>query len=389
MDQKQVEKRLKWLDEQRIKDSEKLQTLLERNKHLEESIEKLDKKILGLADETSRAAALATRIHKMDDALAKHRNEISRQLKDVEERRTEKEKSLEDLRKTDLKGFSKRLDDVRKELLRLEKFEQLLENRREEEVRINNELNTIKEQQERMVEEFETGKRATVSLNENQKHVGKRLTKTENLLERHKKGIDGANSRLESLENMSRRLDVRANEFQASNKERSESQELWMESQGLKIVEFEKTLKEWGQSHSAFEKRAETIDERIITYEETHRILKQMQSDLEEVIERLERRITEVGEMQRLAEDRMKHNWGEFQSEDHRRWSTYTLTMDERRNEHTRLHEKLRSESDENASKLTNGLDRLGEIEVSDRRRLAELLSTLREWMTELDSRGR
>jgi chromosome segregation ATPase len=389
MDQKQVEKRLKWLDEQRIIDSGQLQVLLDRNKHLEESIEKLDQKIITLSEETSRAAVLATSIHKMDDALAKHRNEISRQLKDVEERRTEKEKSLETLRKTDQKVFSKKLEDVRKELLRLDKFEQLLENRREEEIRINNEIIAIKEHQERMVEDFETGKRTTVSLSENQKHVGKRLTKTESLLERHKKGLDGANTRIESLENLSRRLDVRANEFQASDKERREAQELWMESQGLKIVEFEKTLKEWGQSHSAFEKRAETSDERMIAYEETHRNLKQMQSDLEEVIEKLERRITEVGEMQRLAEDRMKHNWGEFQSEDHRRWSTYTLTADERRNEHARLHDKLRSESDEIASKLTNGLDRLGEIEVSDRRRLAELLSTLREWMTELDSRGR
>ncbi|NOR89587.1 MAG: hypothetical protein GQ524_04965 [Anaerolineales bacterium] len=389
MDQKQVEKRLKWLDEQRIKDSEQLQALLDRNKILEESIEKLDQQILGLSDETSRAAALATRIHQMDDALAKHRNEISRQLEAVEERRTEKEKSLEAIRKTDQKGLSKKLDDVRKELSRLEKLEQLLESRREEEIRINNELNTIKEQKERMVEEFEAGKRTMVSLGENKKHVGKRLTRIESQLERHKKGLDGANTKVESLDSLSRRLEVRANEFQASEKERRESQELWMESQGLIIVEFEKTLKEWGQSHSAFEKRAEEIDERMVAYEETHRILKQMRSDLEEVIERLERRITEVGEMQRLAEDRMKHNWGEFQSEDHRRWSTYTLTMDEQRNEHKRLHDKLRSESEEISSNLTSGLDRLGEIEVSDRRRLAELLSTLREWMTELDSRGR
>jgi chromosome segregation ATPase len=389
MDQKQVEKRLKWLDEQRIKDSEQLQALHDRNTYLEESIEKLDQKILGLSDETSRAAALAARIHQMDDALAKHRSEISRQLKDVEERRTAKEKSLEVLRKTDQKEFSKRLDNVRKELLRLEKFEQLLENRRKEEIRINKELNTLKEKQENAFEAYETGKRTTVSLGENKKHVGKRLTKIESQLERYKKGLDGVNTKIESLDNLSRRLEVRANEFQASEKERRETQELWMESQGLTIVEFEKTLKEWGQSHSAFEKRAEAIDERMVAYEETHRILKQMQNDLEEVIERLERRITEVGEMQRLAEDRMKHNWGEFQSEDHRRWSTYTLTMDERRNEHTRLHDKLRSESDEISSNLANGLDRLGEIEVSDRRRLAELLSTFREWMTELDSRGR
>ena len=162
-----------------------------------------------------------------------------------------------------------------------------------------------------------------------------------------------------------------------------------MESQDLKIVEFEKTWKEWGQRTSAFEKRAEAIDDRMVAYEETHRILRKMQGDLEEVIERLERRITEVGEMQRLAEDRMKHNWGEFQSEDHRRWSTYTLSLDERWNEHNRMHEKLRSDIDGIYPNLSDGLDRLGEIEGSDRRRLAELLSTIREWMTELDSRGR
>lgn len=389
MDQKQVEKRLKWLDEQRIKDSEQLQALIDRNKYLEESIEKLDRKFLALSDETSRTAALATKINQMDDALAKHRNEISRQLKDVEERRSEKEKHLEALRKTDQKGFSKRLDDVRKELLRLEKYEQLLDDRREEELRIYKEFNSIKDQLEHMIEALKTEKRKAVSLGENQKQVGKRLTKIESLNERQKKGLDGVNARVESLESLSHRLEVRAKEFQVSEKERFETQELWMESQGLKIVEFEKSWKEWGQRYSAFEKRAETIDERMIAYEETHRILRQMQSDLEDVLERLERRITEVGEMQRLAEDRVKHSWGEFQSEDHRRWSTHTLTLDERWNEHTRLHDKLRSDTDEMSSNLTDGLDRLVEIEGSDRRRLAELLSTLREWMTELDSRGR
>jgi chromosome segregation ATPase len=389
MDQKQVEKRLKWLDDERIKESEQLQALIDRNKYLEESIEKLDRKILGLSDETSRAAALATKISQMDDALAKHRNEISRQLKDAEERRTEKEKHIEALRKTDQKGFSKKLDDVRQELLRLEKFEQLLEDRREEELRINKEFNSIKGSLELMIDELKSEKRKAVSLKENQKQVGKRLTKSESLNERQKKGLDGVNARLESLESLSRRLEVRANEFQASEKERSETQELWMESQDLKIVEFEKSLKEWGQRYLVFEKRAEMIDEQMIAYDKTHRMLMKMQNDLEDVLERLERRITEVGEMQRLAEERMKHSWGEFQSEDHRRWSTYTLTLDERWNEHMRLHDKLRTEIEEMSSNLRIGLDRLGEVEGSDRRRLAELLSTLREWMTELDTRGK
>ena len=325
----------------------------------------------------------------MDDALSKHRKEISRQLKDVEERRTKKEKHIEALRKTDQKGFSKRLDDVRKELFRLEEFEQMLGDRREEERRLSNDLITIKEQQEHRYEEFKTEKQKTLSLNENQKQVSKRLSWIDSHIEKQKKSIDGAGDRIEALESLSRRLDVRATEFQASEKERFETQEIWMESQGLKIVEFEKSWKEWGKRHLSFEKRAEMIDERMIAYEETHRILRTMQTGLEDVIERLERRITEVGEIQRLAEGRMKHDWGEFQSEDHRRWSTYTLTLDERWNEHSRLHGKLRSEIDEMTSVMSSIREQLDEIHGSDKRRLAELLSTLREWMTEVDSRGR
>ncbi|MGB2896931.1 MAG: hypothetical protein WBB65_12290 [Anaerolineales bacterium] len=389
MDEKQVEKKLKWLDEQRIKDSEQFQVLLNRNKFLEESIEKLDRKILELSDETSRAAAFASRIHQMDDALSKHRQEISRQLNDVEERRTKKEKHIEAIRKTDQKGFSKRLDDVRKELLRLEEFEQLLGDRREEERRLSNDIITIKEQQEHRYEEFKTEKQKTLSFNENQKQVSKRLSKIDSLIEKQKKSIDGASERIEALESLSRRLEVRAAEFQASEKERLETQEIWMEGQDLKIVEFEKSWKEWGKRYLSFEKRAEIINEQMIAYEETHRILRKMQTSLEDVIERLERRITEVGEIQRLAEDRMKHNWGEFQSEDHRRWSTYTLTLDERWNEHARLHGKLRSEIDEMTPAMSNILEQLEEIHGSDKRRLAELLSTLREWMTEVESRGR
>ena len=127
----------------------------------------------------------------------------------------------------------------------------------------------------------------------------------------------------------------------------------------------------------------------MIAYEETHRVLRKMETNIDEIMERLERRITEVGEMQRLAEERMKHSWGEFQSEDHRRWTTQTLVLDERWNEHTRRHDRLNSVSEETSLSLGALLDRFDEIEVSEKRRLAELLSTIREWLTEVDSRNR
>ena len=389
MDQKQIEKRIEWLDKQRIKDSEQLLALIEKNRFLEESLEKLDRKILGLSDEASRVAALATKINQMDDVLSKHRNEISRQLKDVEERRTEKEKHLETLRKTDQKAYSLRLDDVREELSRLDEFEQQIEHRKQEELRINKEINAIKVQIQAEQKEQKAEKRKGISTQENLKQAGKRIVKIESLSEKQKKDLDAASARIESLESHCRRLEVRADEFQASEKERFEAQKLWTESQDLRIDAFEKSWKELEKSNEAFEKRAEAIDERMIAYEETHRVLRKMETNIDEIMERLERRITEVGEMQRLAEERMKHSWGEFQSEDHRRWTTHTLALDESWNEHTRRHDRLNSVSEETSLSLGALLDRFDEIEVSEKRRLAELLSTIREWLTEVDSRNK
>ena len=389
MDQKQIEKRLEWLDKQRIKDSEQLLALIEKNRFLEESLEKFDRKILGLSEEASRVAALATKINQMDDVLSKHRSEISRQLKDVEERRTEKEKHLETLRKTDQNAYSKRLDDVREELSRLDEFEQQVEHRKQEELRINKELNAIKVQIQAEQKEQKAEKRKAISTQENQKQAGKRIINIESLSEKQKKDLDDASARIESLESNFRRLEVRADEFQASEKERFEAQKLWTESQDLRIDAFEKSWKELEKSNEAFEKRAEAIDERMIAYEETHRVLRKMETNIDEIMERLERRITEVGEMQRLAEERMKHNWGEFQSEDHRRWTTHTLALDESWNEHTRRHDRLNSVSEKTSLSLGALLVRFDEIEVSEKRRLAELLSTIREWLTEVDSRNR
>jgi chromosome segregation ATPase len=388
MEEKQVEKRLQWLDEQRIKDSEQIQALTEKNKFLLESIEKLDRKVQDLSDEASRIAALATKIHQMDDVLSKHRNEISRQLKDVEERRSAKEQSLETLRKTDQKAYSKKLDEVRKELVRLDEFEQQIENRRQEEARINKDVSAIKIDLETFEKEQKAEKRKTITSRETLKQAGKRITKMESLSEKQNKELDAAEARIEALESNCRRLEVRANEFQASEKERFEAQKIWTESQDLRIDEFDKAWKELIQSNQAFEQRAEEIDERMIAFEETHRVLRQMESSLEEIMERLERRITEVGEMQRLAEERMKHSWGDFQSEDLQRWTTYTLTLDERWNEHNRMHSKLAAKTEDTSMTLVNVLDRLEDVETSDKRRLAELLSTIREWLTETDSRN-
>ncbi len=59
------------------------------------------------------------------------------------------------------------------------------------------------------------------------------------------------------------------------------------------------------------------------------------QQTVEELTQKVERRINEITEIQRLAEERFRQEWVTFKADDQKRWTNYTLTLEEQRNETT------------------------------------------------------
>ena len=143
MDEQQVEKRFKWIDDERRKDKAETKKALEKIGDVEKLLGGQSEQIKEITSEVSRLAALTTRIHQMDETLSKHRIEVSKQLDIAEERRTAKEQQNEELRKVEQHSAASTLDDIRTELSKLTQIEQTLENRREEEIRISKVLGKL------------------------------------------------------------------------------------------------------------------------------------------------------------------------------------------------------------------------------------------------------
>ena len=224
------------------------------------------------------------------------------------------------------------------------------------------------------------------SMEEGRKHDSKRLTDIQADASDLRERIELLRASFESMDDRLARNEVRLGQIVGGESERREAQELWMEHQAAKLVEFEREWKTWAGRFEDFEKRAAEIDERTLAYDETYRTLRQLQTDLSSALERLDRRIHEIGEMQRLAEDRSMQEWATFQADEQKRWNTHKLTNDERWREHTRAHEKLVAEVGslgENVKELMLGF---GEMRENDRQRVLELLSSLREWAADIES---
>ncbi|NIS81455.1 MAG: hypothetical protein GTO14_14915 [Anaerolineales bacterium] len=385
MEAEQIEKRLEWLDEQRRKDAEEISRLKEKISSMEETLEKQTQQGVELSGEMTRLSALASRIHQIDDTLVGHRKEVSRQLKDAEERRTEKEKAIEKLRKVDLKEQAKAMDDLRSDLSKLSEVREMLDSRSKEEIRITRDLDGMKKRIEDFMATDDNRARTFASIEEGRKQDAKRVADLQTEASELRMKTDRFHGELDTVEDRVRRLEVRTAEISASESEVREAQNLRFEQQNLKLVEFERAWKGWEDRFDAFEKRGGELDERMLIYEEIYRNLKQMKDDLDAIIERLERRINEITEMHRLNADRMKQEWTTFQADDQKRWNTYKLTSDEQWREHNRLHEKIASQLeilDENAS---NALRTLSEIQGADHQRLMHMIAMFREWAVDAE----
>jgi chromosome segregation ATPase len=159
----------------------------------------------------------------------------------------------------------------------------------------------------------------------------------------------------------------------------------FIKKQQLIDTEREHKWKEWQSRFELIESQTDELMNYLQILDSTNRSIQSTQKSVEELSEQVERRINEITEMQRLAEDRFRQEWVTFRSDDQKRWTNYTLTMEEQRGELQRQQDKMRD-------RMTNLEDETQEIEdlieqmnEQTNKRLQSLLSAVHEWVTNFE----
>ncbi len=384
----QVEKRLTWLDEQRRRDAEALGRVHDQLAGLQETLSQQSRQLKEMSSELTRLGALSTRINQFDETLTKQRQDFSRQLEEANERRAEREREIEELRKTELEEIKKAIDALEVEIGRFDPLDTAIEARREEDIRLTRELDALEKRLEDLTSNTEDRSRAIVSLEESRKQDNRRITDLQSEASDLRGRTDAVRGAVDAIEDRIRRIDTRVSEVASGESERREAQATWTERQTLKLAEFERSWKEWQERFEAFEQKAADLDERKLAYEETYREMKSLRDELKGVVERLDRRINEISEMQRLAEDRLKQEWTSYQADAQKQWNTFKLTHDEEWREHKRLHEKLSLELQTLDENSVEALERVAEVREVSSQRILDLLAVVREWAAEVEARA-
>lgn len=387
MEPKQIEKRLNWLDEQRRKETDLVVGLQERLTVALDQIENQGKQIEDLSSEVAHISAQTSRISQFDDDLSKQRNDFSRRIDELLEQQAKRDRQHEKTKTDDREEIAKAISGLRVEIEELEEIQPILEARRQEEIRISSQIDELAKSIDRSISIDEDTKRSISRIDESRKMERKRVTDLQVESTDLRKRVDSLRGTLDAVEDRSRKYETKLSDVTDSETMRSESQKLWIEQQELQLVEFEKEWKTWQKSFEEFQKNAEQLDERLLKYDENYRSMLQTRNELDKIVDKLERRISEISEIQRINEDRLKQDWSVFIADDTKRWNTHKLNNDEQWREHNRLHDKILNDIHDQSEDIKESMHSLTRLTDQSQKRVLDLLRTVQDWATEVESK--
>lgn len=382
MDFEQIVKRLQWLDEEHRKDKAAIIELEERIASYEANLDTVAKQIKPLEKQIAALLPNSARIDQFEVIVANQREEMKIALEELEKKYQKREKDLTKQHQKDLEPLNKEIDQIKKALTEIAPLKRELKARALEETRLHQEIKELRPPIDEAKRAAEEATRVQRVFDENRKQDMKRIADLQGELTALRKRIDETRSRIDTSADSFKHLETRIKELMVSEAERKAVQNEFIEKQSVAHLDRERAYKEWSKSYADFQAQVEKLEAQSLALEETLRSAKRAQETYNELNSKLERRINEVTEMQRLAEDRLRQEWVTFKADDQKRWTGYTLSLDESGKDLRKSIQKLedRIRALDEAQQTTQ--DQLHQTAETTEAQLQELMNVAHEWMS-------
>ncbi len=240
---------------------------------------------------------------------------------------------LEKIYRAEIRSLDTPIGELRKEIEQLPELKRNLKLRMDEEIRLSRMIDEVRNRIETMRRSEEEYTHTIRLLDDGRRQDFKRLTDLSGEVSAVRKRTDDHGGRIDLTVATMKKLETRLNELAAVESERREAISNFMDSQALREVERERIWKEWQTRFEQVETQATDIESSLQALDATQRAVKRSQQTVDELTQKVERRVSEITEMQRLADERFRQEWVTFKSDDQKRWTNYTLTMEEQRSE--------------------------------------------------------
>jgi len=385
MENEQLEKRIKWLDDERRKDKAIISELGDRLEELEAKLDTASRKQTEFDSDITRLRTSITRVDDFDNGLADFRLERKKELKDFEKLTKSWINDAKKNLRAQIQGIETGQKSLMEDYKQVKDLDKKMTTRIEEETRFNAVLREMEKDVGDIDQQYKEYIRYSRSAKEERLKEVKRITDLQGEQTALRKRVDEMRGLMDLVNSDNQKIKNRIQELESIRRDLKKEQDSFLESAVLQNTERESTWKNWMTRFDSIEKQALDLDEQMTKLDSTHRGAKRMQDELKDLSTLLDRRVNEITEMQRLADERFRQEWGTFTADDQKRWTNYTLSQKEQ----SKILEREYKEGGERISVLEDGMqeieDQLGQLSSYSEAQLQSLLGLIREWAGEFE----
>ncbi len=375
-------KRLEWLDEQQRKGKIDLGDVNTRLAALETSVNALTQQLKGLGQQLMDLAPLSARVNQFDQMLSKQRTDLAKSVETVDKNAVRRDQES-------TKVQAAQLEEIRKAIFQLgttiNTDETFKKDRVHEVQRLTLAIQDVRTETDSVAQLSKELLERQKVIEESRRPDAKRVADLQGEVAAARKLADEAREKASLHTDAIRNMENRVSELLATDVSRHESQAAFLQQQALAQVERDHAWKEWQEKSEDFKQQAENVESQVVALDESIRAAKRAQDAYTDLNQKLERRIAEVGEMQRLAEDRVRQEWVAFKADEQKRWTGYSLAQDEStrdvRKDLDRM-DKLLTSLDDAAQTLQ---DQLHQTTDSTEKQLREIMNVAHEWLSSFE----
>lgn len=377
----QVLKQLDWLNDERRKDKDIIAKQVERVTAMEGSISAANQQIKDLNSEITRLSAVVGRMDDFDSALFNQRIEINQQVEELDKQTKKREEEMEKVRRVEMRSVDSSIHETRKEMEAFSGINRSLIARVDEDARLAQLIDEMRVKVQDLQRSEEEYTRTYRQIEDGRRQDSKRLVDLQGEVAALRKKSDEQRGQLEVISSNMRKAEGRLTEALAQDSERQEAQNAFIEKQAMQQVEFDRTWKVWQVQIEKIDRQSSDVENQFQSLDSTHNEVKRVKGSIEELQARIERRINEITEVQRLADERFRQEWVTFKADDQKRWTNYTLTQEEQRNELSRNLEQMGDQLDDIKLSQQESQDLIQQMNEETEKRLQSLLSMTHDWV--------
>jgi chromosome segregation ATPase len=381
MEFEQIGKRLEWLDEQQRQSKTNVGDLVSRLASIETSVNGLTQQLKTLSKELTEVSPVSARIDQFEEMVKKQRADLSKIIEGVEKTAARRVQESEKLYQAQLEEIRKSIFQVRNSV-NTDEINKKLVDRAHEEQRLTVSVQDTRTSIQEVASQIKDFAQVQKAMEDARRQDAKRVADLQGEIAAVRKRADDAREKASVHADGIRNVENRISELLESETVRQEGQSAFLAQQSMAQMERERTWKDWQAKFDQFKLQADSMASQVITLDDSIRAAKRAQESYTDLNQKLERRIAEVGEMQRLAEDRIRQEWVAFKADEQKRWTGHSLSQEEAMRDIRKTLEKM----EQRITTLDDGAqtvqDQLQQTTDATEKQLQELMNVAHEWLT-------